>query len=164
MKWHMVPGGCIPISGLRYSFQSRLLQNSNLPLPSSSQSTHINLHLQTHTYSHHSFYNPKCLAPWSLPPSTLPFQTASSFSITAESPFNTVDLPLGQVLDSCLLSSATLYKHAEIENKHGVSSPYMLVLNPVPWAQLVLCKALGCQVVLCLVTCSMRSPFLFPSL
>lgn len=42
----------------------------------SSQGTCINLYLQTHIYSNHSFYDPisKCLAPWSLPPSTLPFR------------------------------------------------------------------------------------------
>lgn len=85
-----------------------------------------------HTYSNHPFHNPisKCPAPRSPPPSTLPFQTASSFTITAESPFNTVDLPLGQVLDSCLLSLATLWT---CRHREQTQCSFSLHVSFKPW-------------------------------
>lgn len=87
MKWHICTlwmYSHFRDSGLKYSFQNRLLQKTCLPMPSSSQGTCINLHLQTHIYSNHSFMIPLPSAPWSLPPSTLPFQTVSSFFISAD--------------------------------------------------------------------------------
>jgi len=75
-----------------------------------------------HTHStwncsfHHSVS--KCFAPSSLPLSPLPFQTALSFSNTADFPLNTMKPSLGQVLGSYMFKTCRIYK-----NKPFYSTP-----------------------------------------
>lgn len=100
-------------SGLKYSFKGRLRRPvCQCPaLPKVLASTYIFKTIYT-VY----------IIPFMIPSILLPevsllqpyFSKVSSFFSTADFPFNTVELPLGQVLERCLLSSLTLFKHAAI--------------------------------------------------
>jgi len=120
-----------------------------VPTPSSSQGTCINLHLPAHVYNNDPISN--CLAPCSLPPPTLPFQTASTFFITGQFPFNTVELPLGQTLESCPLSSATLIKHTEIMRINMAFFSLHVSFPSCPLSSNGFMQSFRLSVVLCLI-------------
>lgn len=108
-------------SGRRHPFPSRLLQKAVCQRPALHKAL-------ASTYTFKPIYT--VIIPVMIPlPSVLLLEVCllqpylskvSSFSNTADFPFNTADLPLGRVPESCLLSSATLFKHAEIMRKNMV--------------------------------------------